>query len=79
VIKASAGLGALGSAVHSNNFLKPKENLLICQCLASNPKQCTVRSVHHLYLKFHPSSLHTWEKPSDTDFSDSVILGLGIK
>jgi hypothetical protein len=30
VIKASAGLGALGSAVHSNNFLKPKENLLIC-------------------------------------------------
>jgi hypothetical protein len=36
--KASAGLGALGSAVYSNNFLKPKENLLICRCLASNPK-----------------------------------------
>jgi hypothetical protein len=69
--------------VHSSSsFPKPKENLSICQCLASNPEQCTVRLVHHhLFLKFCPSSLHTWEKLAfrHTDFSDGVILGLGIR
>jgi len=59
--------------VHNiNNFLKPKENLLIYQCLTSNPEQCIMKLVHHhLFLKICPSFLHTREKltSEQIDFS----------
>ncbi len=67
--------------IHNNNFFKPQENLLICQCLASNLKQCTVKLVHHhLFSKFCPSFLHKHEKLTfeHTIFFDGVILRLGI-
>jgi hypothetical protein len=67
---------------NNNNFLKLTENLLIYQCLASNPKQCIMRLVyHHLFLKFFPSSLHTKENLTFKHriFFDGVILRLGIR
>jgi hypothetical protein len=65
----------------NNNFLKPKENTLIYQCLASNPEQCIMKLHHHVFLNFFPSFMHTPEKLAfrHIQFFNGGILRLGIK